>query len=412
MLRILRRRVYGCLFGAQVVSLLGTGLATVALGLLAYDIAGQRASLVLGTLMTVKMVAYVVVAPLASAAVAGLPRRAVLVGSEAVRVGAALCLPFAAQIWQVLLLVFVLQAASATFTPAFQSVIPLVLPEQDEYTEALSLSRLAEDLESIASPMLAAALLLVIPGQTLFLGTAIGFAASALLVIGAALPTGVGMPAGQDGPVAPFGERARSGISRFVRTPSLRPVLVLNMTVAAAVALVLVQTVVIVRSVLGLPDSWVAVFLGINGAGSMGTALLLPKVLARVPERTVMLRAGVLLPLGAAAAGLVAGAGDVGWAPAALGALWFLIGVGWSAVETPMARIIRRSVDSDGLPAAFAAQFSLSHACWLISYPLAGILGQLGITACGLALAAIAAATLAAAAIIWNPGADGTEAQA
>lgn len=412
MLRILRRRAYGCLLGAQVVSLLGTGLATVALGLLAYDIAGERASLVLGTVMTVKMVAYVVVAPLAAAAVARLPRRAVLVGSEAVRVMAALCLPFAAQIWQVLLLVFVLQAASATFTPAFQSVIPLVLPDQDEYTEALSLSRLAEDLESIASPMLAAALLVVIPGETLFLGTAIGFAASGLLVIGAALPAGIGMATTQDGPVAPFGERARSGISRFVRTPSLRPVLILNMTVAAAVALVLVQTVVIVRSTLGLSESWVAVFLGINGAGSMGTALVLPKVLARVPERTVMLRAGVLLPVGAAAAGLVVGAGATGWAPAALGILWLLIGVGWSAVETPMARIIRRSVDRDELPAAFAAQFSLSHACWLISYPLAGILGQFGMTTCGLVLAAVSAATLAVATIVWDPGQDRTEAQA
>ncbi len=403
MLRLLRHRVYGCLFAAQIVSLLGTGLATVALGLLAYDIAGQRASLVLGALMTVKMVAYVVVAPLAAAAVAGLSRRAVLIGSEAVRVVAAVCLPLATEIWQVFVLVFVLQAASATFTPTFQSVVPLVLADQDDYTEALSLSRLAEDLESIASPMLAAALLVVIPGQTLFLGTAVGFGASACLVIGAALPAGLGVRTGRDGPVAPFGERARAGILRFMRTPSLRPLLILNMAVAAAVALVLVQTVVIVRSTLGLSESWVAIFLGVNGAGSMGTALLLPRILARIRERTVMLGAGALLPLGAAAAGVVAGKGDAAWAPPVLAALWFLIGVGWSAVETPMARIIRRSVRPDELPAAFAAQFSLSHACWLISYPLAGVLGQWGMTVCGLVLAGIAAAALALAAVVWNP---------
>ena len=64
------------LFTAQVVSLAGTGLATVALGLLAYDVAGERAGQVLGTVFAIKMVAYVVVAPLAAALVVRLPRPA------------------------------------------------------------------------------------------------------------------------------------------------------------------------------------------------------------------------------------------------------------------------------------------------------------------------------------------------
>ena len=42
MLGVLANRTYRHLFLAQVVSLLGTGLATVALGLLAFDLAGDR----------------------------------------------------------------------------------------------------------------------------------------------------------------------------------------------------------------------------------------------------------------------------------------------------------------------------------------------------------------------------------
>ena len=41
MLSILADRIYRHLFLAQIVALLGTGLATVALGLLAYDLAGD-----------------------------------------------------------------------------------------------------------------------------------------------------------------------------------------------------------------------------------------------------------------------------------------------------------------------------------------------------------------------------------
>ena len=65
MLGILSNRTYRHLFLAQVVALVGTGLATVALGLLAYDLAGADAGRVLGTALAIKMIAYVVVSPLA-----------------------------------------------------------------------------------------------------------------------------------------------------------------------------------------------------------------------------------------------------------------------------------------------------------------------------------------------------------
>ena len=43
MLSILANRTYRHFFAAQVIALIGTGLMTVALGLLAFEIAGDRA---------------------------------------------------------------------------------------------------------------------------------------------------------------------------------------------------------------------------------------------------------------------------------------------------------------------------------------------------------------------------------
>ena len=48
MLSVLTNRTYRHLLAAQVIALVGTGLATVALGLLAYDIAVTDAGAVLG----------------------------------------------------------------------------------------------------------------------------------------------------------------------------------------------------------------------------------------------------------------------------------------------------------------------------------------------------------------------------
>lgn len=177
MLDVLASRTYRHLFFAQVIALLGTGLATVALGLLAYDLAGANAGAVLGTALAIKMLAYIGVAPVASAMAERLPRRAVLVALDLVRAAVALVLPFVTQIWQVYVLIFVLQSASAAFTPTFQATIPDVLPEEADYTKALSLSRLAYDLESLVSPMLAALLLTVVSYHSLFGGTVVGFIA-------------------------------------------------------------------------------------------------------------------------------------------------------------------------------------------------------------------------------------------
>src|SRR5215210_7498478 len=188
MLQILANRTYRHLFLAQVIALVGTGLATVALGLLAYDLAGANAGAVLGTALAIKMIAYVGVAPVAAAFAERLPRRAMLVSLDLIRAAAAVVLPFVTQIWEIYVLIFVLQSASAAFTPTFQATIPDVLPDEKDYTRALSLSRLAYDLENLLSPALAAALLALISFHWLFGGTVVGFLVSAVLVLSVTLP--------------------------------------------------------------------------------------------------------------------------------------------------------------------------------------------------------------------------------
>ena len=93
MLNVLKNRTYRHLIAAQVIALMGTGLATVALALLAYDLAGNQAALVLGTALTIKMISYVIIAPIASALAETRPRRAWLVSLDVIRAAVALALP-------------------------------------------------------------------------------------------------------------------------------------------------------------------------------------------------------------------------------------------------------------------------------------------------------------------------------
>ena len=394
MLEVLAERTYRHLFAAQVVALLGTGLATVALGLLAYDLAGDNAAMVLGTVFTIKMVAYVGIAPIAGAFANRVPRRAFLVALDLMRAGVALCLPFVTEIWQVYVLIFLLQSASAAFTPTFQATIPDVLPDEARYTRALSLSRLAYDLENIVSPMLAGLLLAVVSYNSLFLGTVVGFTASAALVVSVLLPS----PRRSER--RGIYDSTTRGIRIYLATPRLRGLLALNMAAAAAGAMVLVNSVVLVRSTLRLDASALAWTLFAFGAGSMIAALLLPRVLDTVPDRPVMLGGAALMVLTLVGfASVVATLGLV-W-PVLLGT-WLLVGLGYSTVLTPSGRLLRRSAHAEDRAALFAAQFALSHACWLVTYPLSGwLMTRFGpVMALGV-LAVLAGAGIVAALRFW-----------
>ncbi len=395
MLRLLANRTYRHLFAAQVIALLGTGLATVALGLLAYDLAEADAGVVLGTALAIKMVAYVTLAPIAAAFAERLPRRQMLVALDLVRAAVALALPIVTEVWQVYVLIFALQAASAGFTPTFQATIPDVLPDERDYTRALSLSRLAYDLENLISPMLAAALLTLVSFPALFGGTVIGFLVSGALVASATLPSP--KPSGPRG----VWNRTTRGIRLYLATTRLRGLLALNLAVAAAGAMVFVNTVVIVQAGLGLGQSQVALALAAFGAGSMLAALTLPRLLDRVPDRPVMLCGAVVLTAGLIAGPLLTEAGLSG-----VLALWVILGLGYAVVQTPSGRLLRRSARAEDRPALFAAQFALSHGCWLITYPLSGWLGaHAGMGPTFGVLALIAAVAVALAVFLW-PAAD------
>jgi len=87
---------------------------------------------------------------------------------------------------------------------------------------------------------------------------------------------------------------------------------------------------------------------------------------------------------------------------AALLVLWFVMGVGYSLTITPAGRTLRRSSNAADRPALFAAQFALSHACWLIAYPIAGLVSaRFGLGAASLSLSILCAAGGLAGFLLW-----------
>ncbi|WP_067861734.1 MFS transporter [Neptuniibacter marinus] len=379
------------LFLGQLVSLLGTGLTTVALALFAFDLKPSDAGLALGVALAIKMVAYLSVAPIVGGYANRLPRKKWLSGLNAGRALLVALLPFCDAIWQLFVVIFWLNVMAAAYTPVYQALLPDILPDEKEYTQALSLSRLAMEVESLLSPALAAVIIFFTSYEWLFELNSAGFALSVVFIYMTQLPKSK-----SNDRSGGLWQHVSFGIKSYLRTPRLCAVLLLNLALSAAGAMVIVNSVVYVRGVLGLSEEQVPLLMVSAGLGSMLAALYLPSLLERFHDRSVMLCGGVIIVV-ALLAGIV-GPSYLGLFP-----IWCLIGVGSSMILIPTGRVVRQSCKESDRNDYFSANFALTHGMWLIGYLLAGGLGSvLGMEQTFIWLAVLAGISTLLASVIWK----------
>ncbi|MGK6666299.1 MFS transporter [Enterobacter hormaechei] len=155
----------------------------------------------------------------------------------------------------------------------------------------------------------------------------------------------------------------------FRKTPRPRGLLALNMAVAAASAMVIVNTVVLVQADFGFSQRSTAIALAFFGVGSMVSALVLPRLLDNMSDRMPMLAGTALLVIGL-------GSGIFLKDYITLVVLWALLGVGYSLSQTPGGRLLRRSSTAEHDTRAVCRPVVLqAFMLWLVTYPLAGWVG-------------------------------------
>jgi NRE family putative nickel resistance protein-like MFS transporter len=377
--KLLRNRAFVLLFAAQLVSLLGSGATTIGLALFAYRLAGAtEATALVGNALMLRILAFLLFSQPAGVLADRWPRKRILVAADLGRAAILGFLPLASAIWHVYVLVFVLNALTAFFTPTFEATIPAVVAEE-ELVAALGLSRIATDVEALAAPAVAAAIVAGVGVDGVFWFDGATYLASAVLVLFAALP-GSGE---RTTTTLSWRELARDlglGTRIVLREPSLRQAILMSFAEATAGAGAIVVTVALVRNVLGRGETAVSLVMAAVGAGSALTALALGRLTGRYERavgprelhgarhvwgRRALLAGGVcmaaaLLPIASAPPLVV------------VAALWALLGAGQALVAIPGSTLLAEHTSRDERGRAYAAHFALTHACWLITYPALG----------------------------------------
>lgn len=374
-----RNRDFRLLFGAQLISLTGSGVTTVGLALFAYQLTGgASATAVIGNALTLRILAFLLFSQPAGVIADRVSRKKILIAADLLRFGLLALFPFIITVWQIYLLIFLINAVTAFFTPTFEASIPEIVGEE-QYVGALSLSRVAVDVEAVAAPALAALLVALFGVRWVFWFDACTYLVSVLLVFFASMP----FMAKSQTPlsVRAFMSEVTTGTRILLREPSLRQALTLSFAEATAGAAAIVVTVTYVRDVLGRGETSFALVMAGLGLGSSLTAIFLGRVTGRY-EQGIKRKAALhgrrhqwaarSLMLGGVTLGLILLPGVLKPPLIAFGLLWLLNGAGQALIAIPSSTLLAEHTFEQERGRAYAAHFALTHACWLVTYPATG----------------------------------------
>src|SRR5215207_9369610 len=256
-------------FAAHAQSCLGSGLAYVALPLLAYDRFGSAWAVV--AVLLPDLLPAIVLGPLVGALVDRWGWRTCALLGDGIRCVAFLVLLFGSSLAPMIGGAALAGVGTALFAPAALAGLPQLAPG-DRRPAAMGLFGALDDLGLTLGPALAAALLFVFPTDGLLALNALSFAVSAGLIAGIRGVQRAPAPSAPDRGPSLFAE-ARAGIRQVGGRPEVRALLGSSTAAVLCIGMTNVGEVVLAREVLDIGGSGLAMLMTAGGVGTVAGSL-------------------------------------------------------------------------------------------------------------------------------------------
>lgn len=364
--KTLTNTTFAKLYFAQIASLFGDAFTWLGLALLSYEISPKNAAAILASALTLRVTAYIIFSPFAGVVSEKFQRKQILLITQIARMAIVCVLPFVNAEWQLYALIFVLNVFAAFFTPTYRAIIPQIV-EKETYREANGLSMATFQLLSVFGPALAGVVALWLGSTQIF------FVNGATLFIAILVILSIPKTALQKG-VSSYNvvpqktwDEVLKGIRLLFTNKILRFALSIEFISAIAGAIVLVNTVGLVKTNLQLDDKHFGWIMSIFGVGAAITAFLLGSLDKSQTRRISLISGAMLIGIAISFANFVPYNG--------LMFLWVLAGIGQTLADMPSETLIGENIEPQDQGKVYGAHFAFSHLWWAIAYPIAGFLG-------------------------------------
>jgi MFS family permease len=255
-------------FAAHAQSCLGTGLAYVALPLLAYDRFGTAWAV--SAVLLPDLLPAILLGPMLGALVDRVGWRACATFADALRcIGFIVILLASSSLPVMIAGAAIAGLGGALFHPAALAGLPQLAPGRRRQV-AMGLFGALDDLGLTLGPALAGLLLAVTAPSTLMAVNAVTFAVSVLL-IGSVKTEGGAVPVAELGAkrTTSLFEEARAGVREVMARPEIRTLLASSTGVVLCIGITNVGEVVLAREVLGTGGSGLAAMVTAGGIGTV-----------------------------------------------------------------------------------------------------------------------------------------------
>lgn len=111
---LLHNRNFMLLYSSLLISLVGSGLTTIGLALFAHQLVeGNSAAIVIGNALMLRILAFLLFSQFAGILADRVNRKTILIATDVVRLGLLGLFPFVESVWQIYVMIFMINAATA-----------------------------------------------------------------------------------------------------------------------------------------------------------------------------------------------------------------------------------------------------------------------------------------------------------
>jgi MFS transporter, NRE family, putaive nickel resistance protein len=245
----LRNPVFARLYFAQTINLMGDSLTWLGLALLAFELAGEQAGTVLAGALTLRVLTFVVLSPVAGVIADRVDRKRLMTMTHLARMAIVCLLPFVTQIWQIYGIVLSLNVFYAFFAPTYTATISLVTIEA-ERSQAIALSSATYQLLGVLGPGVAGSMAAFVGTRQVFFWDGITFLIAGILIMTIPGRLIVNQQQQVAKTISRTLEDIRTGTACLFADPPIRYALALQLVASIAGAEILVNTVGYVQGVL------------------------------------------------------------------------------------------------------------------------------------------------------------------
>ena len=369
--RLLHNRSFMALWIGQMISFIGDYFVYLAIPIVVNRLTGS--AMMVGLSLISSAIPALVLGPIAGVFVDRWDRRKTMIFSDIIRAGLVLfCLLVHTQeqVWIFYVVAFLMSSTSQFFFPSRGALLPLIVPESEDWLAANGMMQIIQTVGMVAGPSLAGFAIGLYGERVAFIVNSCGFIISAVAVLTIRSQKTASQEDHQPATVRNVWRGLREGMAYLFASRTLVGIMICMCVLMLGIGAINVVWVPYLQRTFGVGAAGLGIVDSSQGIGMVIGGLLLGFIASKFSKKTMVSAGGIVIGMAMAAMGL---------APAFsfIIAMGFIVGLGIVPANSGLATMMQMAVPDLKRGRVGSSLNAFSTAASLISMAFAALMGDL-----------------------------------